>query len=36
MQALIRRAGGQLIRRRFATTAELVAGVYAAPWKTKN
>ena len=30
MQALIRRAGEQLIRRRFATKAELIAGVYAA------
>ena len=30
MQALIRRAGGELIRRRFASSAELVAAVYAA------
>lgn len=30
MQALIRRAGSDLIRRRFATAAELVAAVYAA------
>ena len=30
MQALIRRAGDQLIRRRFVTSAELVAAVYAA------
>ena len=30
MQALIRRAGAQVIRRRFATSAELIAGVYAA------
>lgn len=30
MQGLIRRAGSELIRRRFGTTAELVAGVYAA------
>ena len=30
MQALIRRAGAQVIRRRFATSAELITGVYAA------
>lgn len=30
MQALIRRVGNELIRRRYATTAELVAGLYAA------
>ena len=30
MQALIRRAGNQLIRRRFGTTEELVTNVYAA------
>ena len=30
MRALIRRAGGDLIRRRFASVAELVAAVYAA------
>lgn len=30
MQALIRQAGGELIRKRFVTTAELIAGVYAA------
>lgn len=30
MQALIRRAGGELIRRRFTSSAELVAAVYAA------
>jgi predicted HTH transcriptional regulator len=30
MQALIRQAGAQVIRRRFATSAELIAGVYAA------
>lgn len=30
MQALIRRAGDQLIRRRFVTKSELIAGVYAA------
>lgn len=29
MQALVQRAGTQLIRRRFATAAELIAGVYA-------
>ena len=29
MQALIRQAGSELIRRRFASSAELVAGVYA-------
>lgn len=29
MQALIRKAGSQLIRRRFGTTAELIAAVYA-------
>ena len=29
MQALIRRADGELIRRRFTTTPELIAGVYA-------
>ena len=30
MQALIRQAGGELIRRRFGTAAELIAAVYAA------
>jgi hypothetical protein len=30
MQALVRRAGTELIRRRFATGAELIAGLYAA------
>ncbi len=30
MQALILQAGGELIRKRFVTTAELIAGVYAA------
>ena len=30
MQALIRRVGNQLIRRRYASTAELVAGLYSA------
>jgi hypothetical protein len=30
MQALIRQAGAQVIRRRFGTNAELIAGVYAA------
>jgi ATP-dependent DNA helicase RecG len=30
MQALIRRTGAQVIRRRFATSAELITGVYAA------
>ena len=30
MLALIQQAGGQLIRRRFATTSELIAGLYAA------
>jgi predicted HTH transcriptional regulator len=29
MQALIRQAEGELVRRRFVTTAELIAGVYA-------
>src|SRR3990170_2744278 len=28
MQALIRKAGGQLIRKRFGTTNELIAGLY--------
>jgi hypothetical protein len=30
MQSLIRQVGGELVRRRFTTTAELIAGVYAA------
>ncbi len=30
MQALIRRTGGELIRRRFVSSAELITGVYAA------
>ena len=30
MQALIRKAGSELIRRRFVSTSELIAGVYAA------
>ena len=30
MRALIKKAGGELIRRRFATSAELIGGVYAA------
>lgn len=30
MQALVRQAGGELIRKRFVTAAELIAGVYAA------
>src|SRR5688572_16010347 len=29
MRALIRQAGNELIRRRFATVAELIAGIYA-------
>ena len=30
MRALIKKAGGELVRRRFATSAELIGGVYAA------
>lgn len=30
MRALVQRAGNELVRRRFATSAELIAGVYAA------
>lgn len=29
MQALVRRAGAELVRRRYATSAELIAGIYA-------